>query len=166
MANSDHKYHKQLEQIHDQIFNLTIDEGFKKIIIEDIELATMCLQHNNILGVINALAVVVAKLQTCLHKAPDLCCEIEPLLVSIHHFQQILIRIPIVTVGPPGPMGATGPIGPIGCTGPTGSVGATGPGGSTTFVSTCTLPMVPIKKCECRPKYTFICRTDNSHQHR
>lgn len=172
MTDLNHKHDKQLEQIQEKMLNLKIDEDFKKNILEDIELARMYFHQDNIVGIINALTVSVSKLQTHLHTAPDLCLEIKPLLVYIHHLQQILIRMPVVTVGPPGPAGATGPIGPAGpigytgATGPSGPAGATGPSGTTTFVSTYTIPVLPTEKYDCRSNYTVICRADNKHHHR
>jgi hypothetical protein len=205
LANPNQEYAKLMDEIREQFVKLPFKEGLKQIILEDIELAINCLKNGNILGAINALSVVVGKIQTHLLMVPDLCHKVEPLLISIHKFQQMLIKIPIGTIGATGPMGATGPTGPTGPTGhtgpdgkigatgstgpmgatgavgpagqtgstgpigpagregpagPQGPVGATGPSGTTTYVSTCTIPFIPEKKCDQPPNYTFVCRAD------
>ncbi len=172
---------KQLEQIHQDIFQLSVDDELKKVVLGDVELAVKYFLRENILGVFNALTVVVMKLHTYLLTAKESCEKIDPILRGIHWIQQAIIRKPVNLVGPvgatgaqgpsgcPGPVGytgATGVEGPSGCPGPVGYTGATGPsgaGGTTTFVTTSTIPIVPAWKYEQRPCYTFICRAD---QHR
>ena len=236
MANSNQEHGKQLEEIREQIANLALRDYFKEIVEEDIDLAIRYLHQDNILGVIQALAVIVAKLHTHLLAYPDLCLQVEPILVCIYRLQQRLIKIPLAVMGPtglmgpmghtgatgpighsgpagfpgvtghtgatgpkgeigatgaighPGATGSTGPIGPLGYTGaagPIGTTGATGPigplgfpgatgatgpegatgaSGTTTIVTSYTLPLRPQEKCECRPNYTCICRSDDRHR--
>lgn len=154
---------KQLEKIHQEIFQLSVDDELKKVVLGDVELAMKYFLRENILGVFNSLTVVVMKLHTYLLTTKESCEKIDPILRGIHWIQQAIIRKPVNFVGP---AGATGAEGPSGCPGPVGYTGATGPsgaGGTTTFVTTSTIPIVPAWKYEQRPCYTFICRAD---QHR
>jgi hypothetical protein len=124
-----------LLEIHGEISSLNVEEGFRDILLEDIELAVECFKEKNILSVLNCLGVLVGKLQTHVILS---CCHysvIEKLLISIHRLQQILIKLPVCIVGPTGPTGATGATGPIGPMGPTGATGPTGPGGTTTIIT-------------------------------
>ncbi len=155
---------KQLEQIHQDIFQLSIDEELKKGVMGDVELAVKYFLRENILGVFNALSVVVMKLHTYLLTATESRQKIDPILRGIHWIQQAIIRKPLNLAGP---VGATGAQGPTGCPGPVGYTGATGPsgaGGTTTFVTTSTIPIVPAWKYGQRPCYTFICRADQRHR--
>ncbi|HBF37308.1 MAG TPA: hypothetical protein DDW50_08300, partial [Firmicutes bacterium] len=148
------------------------DDELKDIVTKDVELAVEYSQGENILGTINTLAVVVTELHTYLLKAPGLFIKINPILKDIHYAQQLLIRKPVEVIGATGPEGCPGPVGysgatgatgPEGCPGPvgySGATGSTGPSGITTFVSTSTIPIIPIKKPESMTYYTFICRAD------
>jgi hypothetical protein len=150
LKSAKHKIESLLLEIQGEILSLNVEEDFRHILVEDIELAVACFKEKNILSIINCLAVLVGKLQTyCIFS----CCqhaEIEKLLICIHRLQQILIRLPVCIIGPTGATGATGPGGSHGHTGPIGATGATGPSGATgtTTVTTCTLPVscFPIPK--------------------
>jgi len=120
------EYFKQLEQIRHDLFQLSMDDEFKEIVLGDMDLAIHHAHRENILGILNALTVVVMKLQTYLIKATDASEKIEPILRGIHWVQQYLIRKPIEVVGPTGATGATGPSGCLGPMGYTGATGATG----------------------------------------
>lgn len=133
MGSSKHNIEGLLLEIRDQILNLNVEEDFKQILLEDIELAIHCFKEKNILCVINCLGVLVGKLQTYLIISTCSPSVIEKLLVCIHHLQQILIKLPICMTGPSGPPGPPGPMGPAG---PVGPMGPTGPAGTTTTITT------------------------------
>jgi hypothetical protein len=132
-----------LLEIHGEITSLNVEESFRHILLEDIELAVECFKEKNILSVLNCLGVLVVQLQT--HVILSRChySVIEKLLISIHHLQQILIRLPVCIYGPTGPTGATGATGPTGPPGPMGPAGATGPSGpaGTTTIITSSSPV-------------------------
>ncbi len=115
-------FESQLLEIHGEITSLNVEEDFRHIILEDVELAIECFREKNILSVLNCLTALIGKLQT--HVILDRChySVIENLLFKIHGLQQALIKLPVCTygavgpVGPPGPTGATGPTGPSGTT--------------------------------------------------
>ena len=160
MAISNDEYPKQLEEIQQALFQLQAgDDDLKYILIKDFDLAIEFSRLKNILGTLNTLLVIVAKLHTFLIKTPERFEKIDLILHDIHKVQQLLIREPVGVIGATGPSGATGCPGPVGYTGATGP---TGPNGTITFVSTSTMP-VPIPKPEPSRYYTFICRADERH---
>lgn len=110
------------DEIHGEISSLDVEEDFRHSILEDFELAVLCFKEKNTLSVLNCLAVIVGKLQTQAILSRCHFSVIENLLIRIYRLQQILIRLPICTVGPTGP---AGPMGATGATVPTGSLGRT-----------------------------------------
>jgi hypothetical protein len=122
---SKHDIKQLLLEIHAGIPGLNVEESFRHILLEDIELAITCFKEKNILSVLNSLAVLAGKLQTYVIFSRCHHLEIKKLLVTIHCLQQILIRLPICIIGPMGPTGPMGPMGPVGPKGPTGATGST-----------------------------------------
>ena len=125
------KIENLLLEIHGEITSLKVEADFRHILSEDIELAVLCFKEKNILCVLNCLTVLVGKLQS--HVILSRChySVIEKLLISMHRLQQILIRLPVCTIGPTRTTGATGPAGIPGLMGPIDMTGSIGPAGST-----------------------------------
>ena len=140
MNPSKHTIETLLTEIHGEIAGLKVDEDFKELLLEDSELSILCFAEKNILSVLNCLTALVDTLHTHLILASSPDPVIKKLLFSIHHLQQMLIRLPVCIVGPTGAMGATGPAGTCGPVGPIGPTGATGPAGTsktTTVITSC-----------------------------
>ena len=153
-----------LLEIHGGITSLNVEEDFRQILLEDIELAALCFKEKNILSVLNCLGVLVGKLQT--HVILSRChySVIEELLLSIHRLQQILVKLPVSIIGPAGATGPAGIPGPMGATGPTGT---------TAIITTSSSPVscVPIlKEVSAKPGYfdfsTHIVTYCNSYRKR
>lgn len=137
-----------LLEIHGEITGLNVEEDFRGILLEDIELACECFKEKNILCVINCLAVLADKLQTYLIFSRCYHQDIKKLLIEIHHLQQILIKLPVCIKGTTGTTGATGPCGPAGTPGPMGPMGPTGatglPGTATIIMNSTPVSCYPI----------------------
>ena len=117
----------RLQEIDVQITELPLENDFKQIIQEDLNLTKSYINDRNVLGVINCLLVIVGKLHSHILAAHCPCTTFEPLLICIHRLLQILIKLPINVVGPTGATGPKGATGPAGCDGAVGATGATGP---------------------------------------
>ncbi|MGE5604139.1 MAG: hypothetical protein ACM3YE_00420 [Bacteroidota bacterium] len=123
------KIEAQLQEIDTQLTDLDLKNDFKKIIHEDLDLAKTHLKERNVLGVINCLLVIVGKVHSHILAGHCPSTAIEQFLICIHRLLQVLIKCPVVIVGPTGATGASGPMGPEGKPGPKGATGATGPVG-------------------------------------
>lgn len=140
-------------KIHHKIVHVNVEEDFRKLLLEDIELAELCFREKNLLCVISGLAVLVGKLQTYVLFSPCHHPDIKMLLVSIHHLQHILSKLPICIIGPPGPVGPSGPPGPTGPQGPPGPSGPQGPqgpkgaSGTTSVITTTSHYRQPVPSC-------------------
>jgi hypothetical protein len=152
-----------LLEIHGQIAGLDADEDFKQILLEDIDLATLCFKEKNILSVLNCLGVLAGQLQSrvILSQGHYLKSTLVPAFLPGQSqagtgptgaefeaqvedrpvTEKLLLcihRLQQILIKLPvsmiGPTGATGPAGPM------GPSGATGPGG-TTIISTSSYPV-------------------------
>jgi hypothetical protein len=130
-----HNIESLLYEVRDAIISLNVEESLGRFLLEDIELAGECFKEKNILSVNNCLAALVGKLQTYVLFTHGQHPEIERLLISIHHLQQSLIRLPVCIIGPTGATGPAGPAGPIGLMGATGPAGSQASGRTTTFIA-------------------------------
>jgi hypothetical protein len=106
--------------VRGKILQLPEKQCFKRILLEDIELAINCFNKDQIQCVINSLTVISEKIHT--RETTNTCLsQFNPLLADLHQLQQMVINLPISSLT--GPRGATGP------QGPRGAIGATGPSG-------------------------------------
>lgn len=121
------KIESLLLEIRGQITGLNVEEDFKHTILENFELAAECFKEKNILGALNCLAVLAGQLQT--HAIFSHCRDllIEKLLISVHHLQQILARLPVRAIGSPG---TTGPVEAPEPMKPVAEIGANDPAGT------------------------------------
>jgi hypothetical protein len=118
-----HNFENCLLEMQSTINSLSVEEDFRKIILEDIGLSVTYFKEKNILSVSNVLLALVGKLHTYALFSRCHHLEIEKLLVCIHELQQNLNRLPICIMRP---TGATGPAGSSGSRGPMGVTEATG----------------------------------------
>jgi hypothetical protein len=132
-----------LLEIQGEIAQLNVEEDFRQLLLEDIELAALYFKERNTLSVLNCLAILAEKLQSHVILARCHYSVVEKLLTGVHRLQRILIKLPICIIGPTGPTGATGATGPTGPMGPVGANGMTGPTGpaGTTTITTSSYPV-------------------------
>lgn len=121
-----------MAEIHNDITTLTVEEDFRQTVSRDIELAGEYFKEKNTLSVFNCLTVMINKVQSYLLLTQTHCAILRKILMGLHQLQDLLVKLPVCTVGA---TGATGPAGPPGTPGAIGPMGPTGPGGALTVVT-------------------------------
>ncbi len=121
-----------MAEIHNDLTTLAVEEDFRQTVLNDIQLAGEYFKEKNTLSVFNCLTVMINKFQSYLLLTQPRCAILRKILMGLHQLQDLLVKLPVCTVGA---TGATGPAGPPGTSGPTGPMGPIGPGGAQTVVT-------------------------------